>query len=174
MTQETDLLIAAAYLTSLVTQSRAVQSKSETRLLHLERQAIAARMKGARGALPPSVFTSAERLFAWACACAGGSERGARLALVTAPRLNLPLDVWAALLRDTELELDLATSKRPHPQAIERLKRATVHRQALALLVPVLDALSRGKPLPDTPSLLRDAAQMFEGGAASGDESEAA
>jgi hypothetical protein len=64
-------------------------------------------------ALPSSCFTTEARLLAWACARKVLRReprfRGiyaAQMALVHAPRLDMPLDDWADLLAETRAELD--------------------------------------------------------------------
>ena len=159
----TALLHLAAHLLALETLSRSVESRREIKLVGLERSAIAEAMRGPVPDLPAALFSTPERLFAWSCARVGrGSEYRARLALVTAPRLELPLDAWAELVRGTELELDLASGLRVRKGAGARLHRHAGHRVALARLLPHVEALSRGRPLPDTPAALRAVADWIE------------
>lgn len=66
-------------------------------------------------AIPEDAFSTAPRLFAWTCATRACRLLGARstfaavrLARVMAPRLAMPLEVWAELCRETDVEIDAA------------------------------------------------------------------
>jgi hypothetical protein len=104
----------------------------------LEREVIALACRGflavdVAAALPCEAFTGAPRLFAWAAACVSLRAMGrdnrfqaARLMLVRAPRLALPLDVWAELQRDAHAELNAAEKVDTFdPLAPRRLLHAT-------------------------------------------------
>jgi hypothetical protein len=72
------------------------------------------------------------------------------------------LQRWGALLRDAEFELDLCESLEVAEGAVERLLEARRGALALDHLLPVVEALSAGAPLPDTADRLIEAARMFE------------
>lgn len=65
--------------------------------------------------VPLTAFSSAATLFAWTCAGAACERLGARASFqaarmlrATAPRLNVPLEVWAELCRETDDVIDAA------------------------------------------------------------------
>lgn len=66
-------------------------------------------------AIPMTAFAGAPALFAWTCAGAAcqrlgvrASWQAVRLLRVTSPRLNVPLEVWAELCRETDDVIDAA------------------------------------------------------------------
>lgn len=169
-----DLVHLAAALLALDTHARTAKpSTRDLRLVQLERGAIHETLHMPTIDLPASLFSSEGRLLAWTCARVGGHEEDqARLALATIPRLPMPLEVWTALLQDAELELDRCATVRAPKGACERLLRDGAHRIALAKVLPHIEALARGRPLPDTPDTLRAVADWIERVGA--EESEAA
>ena len=70
---------------------------------------------GETASIALDAFTTDSALLAWSCACRAVRHLGARTCifavrwmLVTVPRLDLPLEVWATLLRETEQHIDAA------------------------------------------------------------------
>lgn len=79
-------------------------------------------------AVPAEAFTHEARLFAWTCALHAVRLFGerctvahVRMSRVTAPRLDLPLAIWADLMRETEDEIERAHAARVDDAAYERL-----------------------------------------------------
>jgi hypothetical protein len=167
-----DLLHAAAHLLTLATLSRSTDEHGLA-TAQLERSAISAAAAGLLDPpdldVPTAAFGTPARALAWVCAARScrvlgrrSTPHAARFVLATLPRLDLPLEVWTALLRETEEELDVATIRRAHPRAVSRLRRAARDRVALSQLVPVVDALSQGSPSPSTARVLREVALLFD------------
>lgn len=166
-----DLITLSASLLLLAEQSRAVPAKSETKAVRLERGVLRAAMTGLvplveLDSVPVSAMTSTPRLFVLTCAsrairALGPSTRPihVRHCLVTAPRLDLSLAIWAELMRETEEELD--TCEASTPATVGELLRARRDQIALSALLPVLEGLHGGSALSDTAERLHEAAQFF-------------
>ena len=166
-----DLLLAAGHLVHLAE----LAGDAPRQHAHVDREygAIGAAM---RGVLPPSdlsppldLFTTPGRALAFVCASRAARVLGsqarphhARRVLVMLPRLDMPLDAWAGLLRDAAADLDIAEHARGGPQAVQRL---TLHGRtvlALASLRPALETLLTGRSDPATITALRDAADILD------------
>lgn len=174
---ERDLLEAAGSLLRWAELARSgARMGVDERTADIQREVIALAARGlaplARlDVLGDDAFTGAPRLLAWWCARralrASGRRStfaGARYALVTAPRLELPREVHEELHRETGEELDDAEAiARPSVEAIGRLLAHQRAQRARAWIAPVLEAMDRGVPAVDTGARLREAADMFEG-----------
>lgn len=166
-----DLLLAAGHLVHLAT----LAGDSPRQHAHVDREysAISAAMHGVLHLddldAPLALFTTPSRALAFVCASRACRALGpattphhARYVLATLPRLPMPLDVWADLLRAAETDLDIAEHAPGGPRAAQKL---TLHGHtvlALATVRPALETLVSGRSDPATIAALRDAADILD------------
>lgn len=161
-----DLVLAAGHLLALAQLS--IDSEPDPQAVKRERAVLAAVLRGFGDGPDPALLTSEARALALLCVQRARHVLGdratahhARRVLAHAPRLDMPLAAWHALVLAAADELDLAASATPRRSAIPAFERASRARQAIEAARPALAALLSNKPTAATARALRDAADLL-------------